>query len=231
VICGVVIFNEQMENSQTIGQQNLSQKITRFLETHAVIYQFFRFVCIGFLNTGLNFLVVNLISKALGISQGWPLGAVTAAGFVCAVIQSYPWNRTWTFGNEQGVSLWANIVRLIKVGLLGSLSLVLVFIAAKLSAPAYFYALVLVVYLIFESVLWRHFGFHMSNWDHEGHSFLIFFIVTLIGLGINSSLSSVISVHLHITHSDLDKNLAVALATGVSLFWNFVGYKIFVFKK
>src|SRR6185437_7352954 len=105
-------------------------------------------------------------------------------------------------------------------------AIILVLISSKVSAPWYVYLGLLVVYLIFEKVFWRYFGFHLSDWNHEGHSFVSFFIVTLIGLGINVWLISVISTNLHITGSDLDKNIAAALATAVSLFWNFVGYKV-----
>lgn len=213
------------------AQGGFEQKITEFLEYNPVIYQFLRFVCIGLLNTGLSFLVVNSISKFFNISEGWKLGVIVGAGFICAVIQSYPWNRTWTFGGEIGVSLWKNLMRLLLVGSLGAVALLFVLVLSRLSAPAISYGIILIIYLILENVFWRQFGFHMSDWDHAGHSFVIFFIVTLIGLGIQSSLSSVISSHLHLTASDLDKNIAVALATGVSLFWNFIGYKVFVFKK
>jgi putative flippase GtrA len=210
---------------------SFAQKITGFLERKPVIYQFLRFVCIGFLNTGLSFLVVNTVSKFLNISQGWRFGAVVGLGFVAAVIQSYPWNKTWTFGGETGVSLWKNLVRLFWVGLLGALAIIFVLIASTFSAPAWLYLVALAIYLLIEDFLWKSYGFHMSNWDHQGNYFLIFFTITLIGFGINSSLSSVISSNLHLTHTDLDKNIAVALATGVSLFWNFVGYKVVVFKK
>jgi len=224
-----------MDNIQNINQQNLrpdlQPKVTGFLETHSVIYQFLRFACIGFLNTGLSFLVVNTVSKFLNISQGWPYGAIVGIGFICAVIQSYPWNKTWTFGGETGVTLWKNVVRLFSVGALGVVALMFVVVASRLSAPAWSYLIFLAAYLIMEEVLWKRFGFHLSNWSHEGHSFLIFFTVTGIGFFINSGLSAVLSVHIHLTHSDLDKNIATALATGVSLFWNFVGYKVVVFKK
>ncbi len=220
-----------MDSISTTQPLSFQEKITGFLEHKPVIYQFLRFICIGLLNTGLSFLVVNTISKFFGVSQGWKLGVIVGIGFVCAVLQSYPWNRTWTFGGEQGVTLWQNLKRLCMVGLLGGLALVFVAFASGFSAPAIFYLIVLIIYLIIENLLWRHFGFHMSDWNHEGHSFFVFFVVTLIGLGINSFLSSIISTHLHLTNSDLDKNIAVALATGVSLFWNFTGYKVMVFKK
>jgi len=219
-----------MDNIST-QPNNLEQQITGFFERQPVIFQFLRFACIGFLNTGLSFLVVNVISKFLGISQGWQFGVIVGVGFICAVIQSYPWNRTWTFGGETGVSLWKNISRLFLIGCMGALAVLFVLVASRFSAPAIAYLIFLIVYLILEDVLWQHFGFHMSDWNHVGHSFMIFFIVTLIGFFINSSLSGFLSIHIHLTHTDLDKNLAVALATGVSLIWNFSGYKIIVFKK
>lgn len=205
--------------------------VTGFLEKQPVIYQFLRFVCIGFLNTGLSFLVVNTVSKFLGVSQGFKYGAVVGVGFIAAVIQSYPWNKTWTFGGETGVSLWKNIVRLFCVGILGFVALVFVAFASRMSAPAYVYLAFLIVYLVVEEVFWKSFGFHLSDWDHIGHSFTIFFAVTVIGFFINSGLSGLLSIHIHLTKTDLDKNIATALATGVSLFWNFVGYKLIVFKK
>jgi putative flippase GtrA len=216
-----------METQQT----TLQNSITRLLERYAIIYQFLRFAAIGFINVALNFLILNGISKAMGISQGWPLGGVEAVAFVFAVIQSYLWNRTWTFGGEQGVSLWKNVLRLILVGAVGVLSIVLVLIGSKFSAQPVYYFGILLVFLIFQIVLWRAFGFHTSTWDHAGNSFVAFFIVTLVGFGINVGLVALISLHLHITHSDLDKNLAAVIATAVSLIWNFAGYKVVVFKK
>src|SRR6185436_14055068 len=162
-----------MENNPVpqISEASDHQLLTHFLETHRVIYQFLRFGCIGLLNTGLSFLVVNTISKFLNISQGIPYGAIVGAGFICAVIQSYPWNKTWTFGGESGVSLWKNVVRLFSVGALGFSALVFVLFAAAHSAPAWSYLIFLIAYLVVEEILWKRFGFHLSDWDHEGHSF------------------------------------------------------------
>ena len=220
-----------MENIQVIQPKSFMGKLADFLERKPVIYQFFRFVCIGFLNTGLNFLVLNFVSKFLGISSGWSLGTVSVVAFCAAVVQSYLWNRTWTFGGEQGVSLAKNLARLFLVGALGVLSIIFVFIASGLSSSYFYYLVLLVIYLISELILWRKFGFHASDWNHEAHSFMVFFVVTLVGLGINYALISLISTHLRLTGTDLDKNIAAALATAVSLIWNFVGYKLVVFRK
>jgi len=220
-----------MENTPLAPSLSLQDKITILLEKRPVVYQFLRFGCIGLLNTALNFLILNSLSKALGISQGWQLGSVEAVGFAAAVLQSYLWNRTWTFGAEQTVSLWKNLIRLFFVGLLGFLTIVFVLIGSNLSAPYLFYVVLMAIYLLLETVLWRVFGFHTSDWNHEGHSFLIFFFVTLIGLGLNVFLISVVSHYVHLTNTDLDKNIAAVVATGASLFWNFAGYKLLVFKK
>lgn len=210
----------------------MADYIRRILKAHPVIEQFLRFACIGLLNTALDFLLLNAISKALGIAQGIPLGVIDFFSFSMAVVQSYLWNRTWTFGKEQNVRLLKNLIRLILVGALGAVAIIFVLIGSKFSEPSIYYVGVLVVYLILETVLWRWFGFHMSNWDHESHSFMIFFIITFIGLVINVSLLSFISVHLHLTKIvDLDKNIAKVVATAISLFWNFAGYKLVVFKK
>lgn len=190
-----------------------------------------RFVCIGFLNTGLNFIVTNLVSKALGISQGWPYGLVTGAGFMASVIQSYFWHRTWIFGSEAAVTLWKNFHRLFLVGILGALTVAIILFTSRNSPPAYFFSIILGVYLTLEIVLWKYFGFHLSDWNHKSHSFVMFFIVTGVGFLINAVLSSVFSTYIHPTQTDLDKNIALALATGVALFWNFAGAKVIVFRK
>lgn len=206
-------------------------KISDLAARRPVILQFLRFACIGLLNTALDFLVLNTISKALGITQGIPLGVINFISFTMAVIQSYLWNRTWTFGSEVA-RLTTNVYRLVLVGALGAVFLLLAIAASKFSSPWYYYFGLLIIYLVFESFLWRMFGFHLSDWNHESHSFMIFFIVTFIGLAINVSLVSYVSVNLHLTQiADLDKNIAKVIATAVSLFWNFAGYKLIVFRK
>ena len=220
-----------MDTYSAIPQSTFSQKITGFLEGSPIIYQFLRFACIGLLNTALDFLLLNTIAKAVGVSQGWKYGAIDIFSFSVAIVQSYIWNRTWTFGSEQGVTLLKNFLRLVLVGSLGAVSIIFVLVGSKFFAPAPYYFSITIVYLILESVLWRGFGFHLSDWHHQGHSFFIFATVTFIGLAINVFLVSVLSLHIHITHTDLDQNIAKILATCISLFWNFTGYKVVVFKK
>jgi len=59
--------------------------------------------------------------------------------------------------------------------------------------------------------------------------------VSLVGLGINTSLvygiTTLIVLPLPQVGPALWENFAKAVATGASLIWNFIGYKLFVFKK
>lgn len=64
-------------------------------------------------------------------------------------------------------------------------------------------------------------------------NFLTFAIITLLGLSVNSGVVYVITTFIPpiLVQSDtLWANIAKAFATGISMVWNFLGYKIIVFK-
>lgn len=68
----------------------------------------------------------------------------------------------------------------------------------------------------------------------EGTKFAQFMSVSLIGSGINSSIVAGITTFIAPVFGIspiLWANVAKLFATGISLIWNFVGYKLFVFKK
>ena len=75
------------------------------------------------------------------------------------------------------------------------------------------------------------------SWVFHGakkSDFVSFMAVTLIGLAINSAIVFVLTTFLHPilgTSGTQWANLSKALATGVSLIWNFVGYRVIVFAK
>jgi putative flippase GtrA len=221
-----------MDGTQSVGQPNISQKIVGILEKYPVVLQLLRFVAIGFLNTGLNFLVVNAVSKSLGINAGLNLGYVSGIGFAVATVQSYFWNRNWAFGGSQAVDLLKDFLHLVMVGFLGVLAVGFAILGSKLMAQAYFYALLLIIFFVVEFVFWKSFGFSTQNMSAEKNPFVLFLIVSLIGLLINATVVSLVSSHFIVTQNlDLNKNIAIVIATCVSLIWNFFGYKIFVFRK
>ncbi len=133
-----------------------------------LIWQFAKFMLVGFLNTAIDFGILNLLIFLTNITSGLQIIPLNAASFLIAIVNSYFWNRKWVFeGSKKG-------------------------------------------------------------------NFLTFLAVTLIGLAINSGIVFAITTYVPpviVSSPTLWANIAKALATGVSLFWNFAGYKLIVFKK
>lgn len=84
---------------------------------------------------------------------------------------------------------------------------------------------------VFNSYFWN------KRWvfaGRPGGKFISFLIITIIGVGINSGIVFFITTFVP-PIAELDRtlwvNFAKALATGISLFWNFMGYKLIVFKR
>lgn len=213
-----------------ISQIRKTNIIQEYLEKYPVILQLARFGAIGVLNTALDFLILNFVSKTLEVTSGARLGGVNVPGFIFAVIQSYYWNKYWAFDSNK-ISPLKNFVRLVLVGALGVAALVLVLVGSQINAMPSYYLMVLAAYLVAELALW--FGFKLSaNPTQTGNPFWSFIAVSVVGLLINSLLLSLISEYVPlVANGDLNKNLAKIVATGASLVWNFIGYKVFVFKK
>jgi putative flippase GtrA len=219
-----------MQNTNTI-ELSLNQKITGVLNKYPVILQLMRFAAIGVLNTAVDFLVLNFLSKALNVSSGFKLGGVNIPGFILAVLQSYIWNKYWTFSSGgELVSVWKNFCRLIVVGSLGAVSVVVVLFGAKYSAPASFYFICFLLFVILEIIILHAFKI-LKNAPSLQNTLAPFLIVSGIGLLINIVIVSQASYLALSQNADLNKNFAKILAVGVSLFWNFLGYKLVVFKK
>jgi putative flippase GtrA len=224
---------DSMENVQKTG---LNQKLDQFLAKYPIILQLLKFAAIGVINTALDFLVLNFISKTLNITSGLKLGQVNVVGFILAVIQSYFWNRYWTFSFEKTVSAWKSFWRLVLVGILGVVALGAVLFGAQYAAPANYYLIVLLMFLVLEVLVWEGLGMSKNpSVSQAQNQFMMFFLVSVVGLLINSALVAMLSKYSPLAARpefvDLNKNIAKLAATFVSLVWNFIGYKIFVFKK
>ena len=83
------------------------------------------------------------------------------------------------------------------------------------------------------SYFWNR-EFTFGSKKKAAKSFPIFFTVTLIGLLVNASVVYVLSTFVlpqFIASANLRPNIAKVVATAITLFWNFAGYKLIVFKK
>lgn len=152
---------------------NQPEKFTRRLVK--LIRQFSKFVLIGFLNTAIDFTILNLLMWLTGIYKGRWIFLLNVISFSVAVVNSYLWNKFWVFKAkeaDQAKEIVSEFSQFIVIAVIGMII----------------------------------------------NSLIVFSITTFIPpvFGLNPQVWA---------------NLAKALATGVSLLWNFTGYKLIVFKK
>jgi putative flippase GtrA len=145
----------------------LASLVGRFVP---VIWQFAKFGLIGVLNTLLDFGVLNLLSYLTKVYSGPTLVLLNVFAFLAANINSYFWNKSWTFSSR-----------------------------AKNAAS----------------------------------EFGKFFLVSIIGFAINSLILWFLTTLMHPLGGlspQLWENAAKIVATVVYTIWNFIGYKLLVFK-
>jgi putative flippase GtrA len=136
-----------------------------------VLLQFAKFAAIGALNTLLDLGVLNILIFASGIALGYWYSLFKAISFIIANINSYFWNKYWTFGSGGRASV---------------------------------------------------------------KEFSQFLMVSVVGFGINIGTASLVVNVIGAPENFSPErwaNIGAVSATIISLIWNFIGYKFFVFKK
>ncbi|MBU1136839.1 GtrA family protein [Patescibacteria group bacterium] len=84
------------------------------------------------------------------------------------------------------------------------------------------------------SYFWNKRWTFRSEESASGKEFIQFVVVSLIGVALNTSVIFAITTFVSPVFGvgkELWANLAKVAATGLSLVWNFIGYKFIVFKK
>jgi putative flippase GtrA len=141
------------------------------MDIKKIVVQFSKFVVVGFINTAIDFGVLNLLMFATGIREGAILFVLNAISFSVATTNSYLWNKYWTFRDKDSA-------KVVEIGQ--------------------------------------------------------FLVVSIIGALINSGIVFAISTFVDPMFGLSQAvwvNAAKVVATGISLIWNFLGYKFIVFKR
>lgn len=91
----------------------------KIFEKYPIILQILKFGVTGVINTGVDFLVLNLLIWATNISSGIYYAIFKGISFTVAVINSYFWNKYWTFKNKGGENPAAQFGKFIFVSVIG----------------------------------------------------------------------------------------------------------------
>jgi putative flippase GtrA len=86
-----------------------------------VLFQIGKYAAIGFLNTGIDLGVFNALVIASNIDpKGIKAGLLSACSFTVAVVNSYLWNKYWTF-RDKGKAKGSEFMQFVIVSLIGLL--------------------------------------------------------------------------------------------------------------
>lgn len=200
----------------------------------SLIFQFSRFVGIGFLNTGVDFTVINLLIALTGVTAGWKLSLLNSVSFVIAIIHSFFWNKYWAF-NQTGETPVKSLVKVGSAGFVGVVFTLLALIGAGRQFSGVYFAVSILALFVCEAVLWMAFRLKISaSGSSSSQQFSLFVGVSLVGTIINSGIVGLVTGFvppLFGLNPKLWANMAKVAATAVALIWNFIGYKVLVFKK
>jgi putative flippase GtrA len=68
---------------------------------YPAVRQFLRFGCTGLLNTAVDFGTLNLLVLLAGVYSGVGLVPFNVVAFAAASLNSFTWNKLWTFGRRE----------------------------------------------------------------------------------------------------------------------------------
>lgn len=192
--------------------------------------QFFKFLIVGLNNTGLDFLILNLLMLSFNLYKGLPIIFFNIISFTIAVTNSYLVNRFWTFRREGNQ-------KILKTQIFLTFLIFLIISNLKFFKKDIFFIFLSVSF--FTTVLFINFYIIKNFLSKEKFSdnskqFGQFVFLTIIGTTINTgifySLVSFISPFFGFSEV-VWANFSKAVATCISLFWNFTCYKFIVFKR
>jgi len=132
--------------------------------------QFSKFVAIGLLNTAIDFGVLNLLMWLADIYKGKWLFLLNAVSFTAALINSYLWNKLWTFKDKSTRDVPVEFSRFLLISIIGAIinSSIIYFITTYITP---YYGLSEQIWANLAKVLAT--GFSLI-WNFLGYKFIVF---------------------------------------------------------
>ena len=84
-----------------------------------VFYQFAKFIIVGSLNFLIDMGILNFMIFYTGISAGLPQSAFKGFSFIVAVLNSYVWNKFWTFRHTKTNTVGKEFIQFLIVSIIG----------------------------------------------------------------------------------------------------------------
>ncbi len=88
-------------------------------QTKIIQKQFSRFVVVGFINTAIDFFVLNVLSFLTGIEKGAGAAILSSVSFLIANLNSYILNKKWTFKEHSAKGISRQFTKFFSVSLGG----------------------------------------------------------------------------------------------------------------
>lgn len=130
-----------------------------------VIFQFGKFASVGFSNTAVDFGVLNFLIFITGFASGGYFSLFKGISFGAAVINSYFWNKFWTFKKKEIKGSEREFLRFLIIALFGLginvaiASFIVNMIGPQFGVPIKFWANIAAICATLMAMLWDFWGY------------------------------------------------------------------------